>query len=189
MSDPVLDRRRVDLEEAFFARQNEEVRRRIIEGGIQSDRRAALAAASHVRDPAVLDRLLALGLGAGTLSALTLVPLVLVAWADGELSDLERDAVMKAAEQEGLPPDGPSHRLLEAWLRSRPGPELAQAWEAYVRALTKPLELDERRELEQQVMFQATRVADAAGGFLGLISRISVAEREMLSKLSAAFHP
>lgn len=189
MSDRFLDDRRAGLEEAFFARQNEELRRRLVEAGVQSDRRQALAAASHIQDAAVLDRLLELGLGAETLSALTLVPLVLVAWADGDLSDLERDALMEAAAQEGIHHATPGHALLEGWLRAKPGPQLAAAWKDYVRALTKPLDLDARRELEHQVMSQATKVADAAGGFLGLTSRVSVAEREMLSDLSAAFHP
>ncbi|TCI00187.1 hypothetical protein EJV46_05945 [Roseococcus sp. SYP-B2431] len=189
MSDRFLDDRRSGLEEAFFAQQNEELRRRIADAGAQSDRRAALAAASHIQDPAVLDRLLQLGLSAGTLSALTLVPLVLVAWADGDLSDLERNAVMEAAATEGIHQDHPSHALLEGWLRVKPGPQLVAAWKDYVRALAQPLDLEARRQLEVQVMDKARQVADAAGGFLGLTSRISVAEREMLSDLSAAFHP
>jgi len=189
MSDRFLDDRRAGLEEAFFARQNEELRRRLVEADVQSDRRQALAAASHIQDPAVLDRLLALGLGAETLSALTLVPLVLVAWADGDLSDLERQAVMEAAALQGIHDKAPAHALLEGWLRTKPGPHLAAAWKDYVRALAQPLDLEARRELELHVLEQARKVADAAGGFLGLTSRISAAEREMLSDLGAAFHP
>ncbi len=189
MSDRLLDDRRAGLEEAFFAQQNEELRRRLVEAGVKADRRQALAAASHIQDPAVLDRLLELGLGAETLSALTLVPLVLVAWADGDLSDLERDAVMEAAAQKGIHPDSPGHALLAGWLRTKPGPQLVAAWKDYVHSLARPLDLDARRELEIHVMDQARKVADAAGGFLGLTSRISVAEREMLSDLSPAFHP
>ncbi|WP_421996052.1 hypothetical protein [Roseococcus sp.] len=189
MSDRFLDDRRSGLEEAFFAQQNEELRRRLAEAGAQSDRRAALATASHIEDAAVLDRILALGLGPETLSALTLVPLVLVAWADGDLSGLEIDAVMDAAAQGGIHHAAPGHALLESWLRQKPGPELAAAWKDYVRALTKPMDLHARRELELQVMGQAHKVADAAGGFLGLTSRVSQAESEMLSDLSAAFHP
>lgn len=189
MSDRFLDDRRTGLEEAFFARQNEELRRRLVEADSKTDQRQALAAASHIQDPAVLDRLLALGLGAETLSALTLVPLVLVAWADGDLSDLERDAVMEAAAQEGIHPNAPGHAMLAGWLRTKPGPELVATWKDYVRGLATPLDLEARRELERHVMDKARQVADAAGGFLGLTSRISAAEREMLSDLSAAFHP
>lgn len=189
MSDRFLDDRRAGLEEAFFARQNEELRRRLAESGVQADRHQALSAASHIQDAAVLDRLLAMGVSAETLSALTLVPLVLVAWADGDLSDLEREAVMEAAAKEGIHADAPGHKMLEGWLRQKPGPQLAAAWKEYVRALTQPLDLEARRELEVHVMDKARQVADAAGGFLGLTSRISVAERELLSELSAAFHP
>jgi len=189
MSDRFLDERRTSLEEAFFARQNEELRRQLVEANPQSDHRQALAAASHIQDPAVLDRLMQLGLNAETVSAFTLVPLVLVAWADGDLSDLEREAVMEAAALDGVPHAGPAHALLDGWLRSRPDPQLAAAWKDYVRALTLPLDLQARRELEAHILGQARKVADAAGGVLGLTSRISAAEERLLSELSAAFHP
>ena len=78
--------------------------------------------------------------------------------------------------------------VLAGWLRTKPGPELVATWKDYVRGLATPLDLEARRELERHVMDKARQVADAAGGFLGLTSRISAAEREMLSDLSAAFH-
>lgn len=189
MTDRFLDDRRTGLEEAFFARQNEELRRRIVEAEAQDDARHALADASHIQDTGVLNRLLELGIGAETLSAMTLVPLVLVAWADGGLSDLERKAVMDAAAKEGIHPRGPGYALLQGWLRSKPGPNLMAVWKDYVQALARPLDLTARRELEHHVMDQARKVADATGGFLGLTSRVSAIESALLSELSAAFHP
>ncbi|MBS7812963.1 hypothetical protein [Roseococcus pinisoli] len=189
MSDRFLDDRRTGLEEAFFARQNEELRRRLVEAGAKNDRRHDLAEASHIQDTALLDRLLELGLGAETLSALTLVPLVLVAWADGDLSDLDRKAVMDAAALEGIHHRSPGYALLQGWLRTRPGPNLTAAWKDYVSALAKPLDLSARRELEHHVMDQARKVADASGGLLGLTSRISAAQFALISELSTAFHP
>jgi hypothetical protein len=189
MSDRFLEDRRAGLEEAFFARHNEELRRRLFDPGERPGRRDALAAASHIQDPAVLDRLLRLGLGAETVSALTLVPLVLVAWADGDLAPLAREAVMEAAATEGIHSPAPGHALLVGWLRTKPSPQLAAAWKDYVHALTLPLDLTARRALELHIMDKARQVADAAGGILGLASRISVAKREKLSELSAAFHP
>ncbi len=189
MADRFLDDRRTGLEEAFFARQNEELRRRIVEAAAKDEDRHALAEASHIDDTGVLDRLLELGIRAETLSALTLVPLVLVAWEDGDLSDFERQAVLDAAAKEGIHPRSPGYALLRDWLRSKPGPNLKAVWKDYVGALAKPLDLTARRELEHHVMDQARKVADLTGGLLGLTSRISAVESVLLSELSAAFHP
>eukprot|EP01031_Cornospumella_fuschlensis_P018397 gene18397-22520_t len=83
MSDSILAARRTGLEEAFFARHNEELRQKMLQADAEKFRREALSAATGIVDDAVLARLMALQIGTGTLAALTLVPMVLVAWADG----------------------------------------------------------------------------------------------------------
>jgi uncharacterized membrane protein YebE (DUF533 family) len=65
-------------------------------------RKEALAAASGITDDAVLDRLAAFNLGADTLAALSVAPLVVVAWADGGIDDKERSAVLAGAAEAGL---------------------------------------------------------------------------------------
>ncbi|MDB5416553.1 MAG: putative rane protein [Rubritepida sp.] len=189
MSDRILNDRRNGLEEAFFAEHNETLRRHLVDSYGKQDRRQALAASSGIRDEAVLDRLMELNLSAETMTALTLVPLVLVAWADGSVSEMERKAVIDGAAHAGLLANSPGGALLESWLRNEPSAALVTAWKEYVRALTLPLDLDARRALELGVLDQARNVADAAGGFMGLTSRISSAEREKLTELSVAFHP
>ena len=52
----------------------------------QLERRQQLKHVSDIRDEALLDRLLGLGITAESLAALGLVPLVWVAWADGEVA-------------------------------------------------------------------------------------------------------
>ena len=52
----------------------------------QLERRQQLKHVSDIRDEALLDRLLGLGITAECLAALGLVPLVWVAWADGEVA-------------------------------------------------------------------------------------------------------
>ena len=56
-----------------------------------------------VADDAVLEKLANFGMDASTLAALSLAPLVLVAWADGEVDAKERDAVLAAAAEVGQP--------------------------------------------------------------------------------------
>ena len=188
MSDSVLAARRAGLEEAFFARHNEELRQKMLQADAEKFRREALSAATGIVDDAVLERLMALQIGTGTLAALTLVPMVLVAWADGAISAEERRAVLAGANEAGLADGGPALELLEAWLHLRPAPALFQAWKDYVLALTHALTPAERRSLEASVLAQAHKVAAATGSFLGLTSPISATENALLRELAHSFH-
>lgn len=186
MSERIFDDRRAALEEAFFARQNEALLRQLRESEAQRTTRGALAAASGISDEAVLDRLIAQGIGPQTLAALALAPLVLVAWADGSLSSQERSAVLSGAHKAGLKTGEVGHKLLEQWLAQPPGPELLQTWKAYAAALAAGMDAPQRAALRAAVLGQAEAVAEAAGGFLGLGDRVSAAERELLHELGAA---
>jgi len=187
MSERIFEDRRAALEEAFFARQNEALLRQLREADQQQSARGALSAASGISDPAVLDQLTGLGIGAQTLAAFALAPLVLVAWADGTLSSEERSAVLSGAHKAGLKAGDVGHRLLEQWLAQPPGPELLATWKAYTASLTAGMAADQRHALRDAVVGQAEAVADAAGGFLGLGNRISAVERARLAELGAAF--
>lgn len=188
MSDSILAARRASLEEAFFARHNEELRQKLLKADAEKFRKEALSAATGIVDEAVLARLMALEIGTGTLAALTLVPMVLVAWADGTISAEEHRAVLAAAQQSGLSAGSPALELLEAWLHTRPAPALFQAWKDYVLALTRTLPAAERQSLEASVLAQAHKVAAATGSFLGLTSPISAAENALLRELAHSFH-
>src|SRR5690242_6516966 len=75
-----LEDRRRGLEEAFFAQHDAALLRRLREAGEAKAKREALAAASGITDDALLDRLVALGISSETLTALSLIPMVAVAW-------------------------------------------------------------------------------------------------------------
>lgn len=183
MSRDFLDDRRRALEEAFFAQHNEELIRKLRAADPARPERERLAEASGLRDAALLDRLVALGIGSGTLAALSLVPLVIVAWSDGTLGEKERAAILSAAHDNGLDGTGPGRELLAQWLAKPPPPALLQAWTDYVHALSP----ETRAVLHRQVMDRATQVAEAAGGLLGLLSGISAVEKATLARLEAAF--
>lgn len=189
MSDRMMDDRRRALEEAFFTRHNDALLRQMRDAESQKSARGALAAASGIKDDAVLDRIEALGVGAETLAALTLAPLVLVAWADGSLSTEERAAVLKGAQQAGMEPGGVGHQLVEKWLHERPGAALGEAWKAYTAALTAGLDQGQRQQLRDALLARARAVAESAGGFLGLGigERISAAERQVMHDLATTF--
>ena len=179
MSNDFLDDRRKALEEAFFAKQNAELLRRLREPEGQKD----LATAVGIQDKAALDRLAGHGIQGNALAAVSLAPLVLVAWADGSLEEPERQAVLSAAAEAGIPAGGPAHALLTQWLAQHPPQDLLASWTDYVRALAP----EARAALRKDVLGRARRVAEAAGGFLGLTSKVSAAEEAMLKRLEGAF--
>jgi hypothetical protein len=76
----LLGDRRKALEEEFFRKQNEKLRERLHAQMERKDHRESLALAIGIRDAAVLDHLVALGLDGQTVAALGLVPLIEVAW-------------------------------------------------------------------------------------------------------------
>lgn len=175
------------LEEEFFARENARLLEQLREKSRTEERREALRSVVQTQDDGLLDRLVDLGIGPETVLALTLVPLTVVAWADGEMDDRERRAILKAAEERGVSPDSPGRQLLESWLDTKPGPRLVEVWKKYVRAIWAEFSEEERREMRRRSLDRARAVAQAAGGFLGLTSKISPAEQEVLEELEAVF--
>jgi len=181
------DRERA-LEDVFFAQQDEALLRRLKEADEKKSKKEALAAASGVTDDTVLEKLVAFGMDASTLAALTLAPLVLVAWADGEVDARERAAVLSAASEVGVEESGQGRKLLERWLANRPPPHLITAWTDYIRAISPRLDEAAKRQLKADLLDRAHKVAGAAGGILGVGSKTSSVEKEMLARLEKAFH-
>src|SRR5438105_8011251 len=129
MADELFGDRRKALEEAFFAKQNERVKQQLRAKQEGQARREALAAASGIRDEGVLDQLVALGLGAETLAALSLVPLVEVAWADGTIDAKERAAILAGIEKQGHRAREPRSRASRGMAVEAAGPPTARRLE------------------------------------------------------------
>ncbi|MGG5821436.1 hypothetical protein [Falsiroseomonas sp. HW251] len=175
------------LENAFFAHQDEVLLERLRAEARDMERRQLLAAASGITDQAVLQHWVDLGLTAHSLAALSLLPLLMVAWADGSLDPREAEAVKEAAQAGGLRDSPEAAALLDAWLARPPGPEMEKAWQDYVRALAPTMSAEAREALHRETIGRARRVAETAGGFLGFGNRVSDSERRMLERLETAF--
>ena len=175
------------LVDAFFHAKDQQLLKEFRKRLERKDRRAQLADACGIHDEAVLDRLIELDIKPETLAAMTVVPLVQVAWADGKVQPEEREAIITAAKESGVKPHQGHYPMLEHWLDERPSREMLEAWEHYIRALCKRLSAEEIVELKRDVMTLARKVARAAGGVLGLGNKVSKAEREVLDELEKAF--
>ena len=182
-----LDPHGRQLDDAFFGGKAAAERARLT---LQAEDRAArdlIAEATGITDTDLLAELAGLGIRVETLSALTLIPLVEVAWADGVLDDAERHAVLAGAVSTGIEPGSGSHRLLEIWTQDRPSPLMEKAWSQFVGALVQKLDGDEVPRLQENILRRAYDVAAATGDLLGHGSNVSDEEEETLEKLAKVF--
>ena len=173
------------LEEAFFGQENAKLLEKLRAKAEQKERREALRQVVHIEDEAFLDRLLDLGIRAETVLALRLVPLAFVAWADGRMDPAERAAILRAAEERAIAPDSPGHALLQSWLSHAPEPRLLEIWKGYVRSIWTAFSAEERDEMRRKMVDLSRGVAGAAGGFLGLTSKISREEQAVLDEIES----
>jgi hypothetical protein len=176
---------REELIGCFFHQQNQELLSEFREHLAHMDRRSQLADASGIHDEAVLDRLIALGIGPETLAALA--PLVEVAWADGKVSAAEREAIVAATEAGGILSEDDASQLLAQWLTEKPGSQMLEAWKHYVSTLCQALDAQAAETLKHDLLDRAHAVAEATGGILGLGNRVSKEEKHVLDQMEQAF--
>jgi len=187
MTKKTLDDRRQALEEVFFQRENEKVLAHLRAEREQKSHREALASVMAIGDTEVLDQLVSAGIRAETWLAITLVPLIEVAWADREMSAGERVAILKAADEDGIKEGSAARGLIDSWLDQRPTSKVLAAWEGYTEAVIRVLGDAARDALRAQTLDSARRVAEATGGFLGVRNAVSPAEEKVLEDLAQIF--
>ena len=184
--DPIHDRGQ-QLENLFFKQQDAKLLERIRQESENKEQREQLQHASGISDQAALDGLVAVGVTADSLTSVSLIPLVAVAWADRRMEYAEKVAVLKAAETVGLEKDSSGYQVLEGWLANKPSQELLDAWKGYVAAVKEKLDSSAFSQMQSSIMGRAEEVAKAAGGFLGMGNRVSESEQKVLDELAAAF--
>ena len=187
MTTEFLGDRKKALEESFFARENAKLLEQLKAEKSTHETREALANVSGIESDEILGKLCALGVNADTWTAVSIAPLVEVAWADGKIDKAERQAVLSGAEANGIAIGSPGYRLLESWLTHRPDGRLLEVWGAFIVDLCAELSESERGSLKNQILGRARNVAEATGGFLGLGGKGSSEEEIILAELAKAF--
>jgi hypothetical protein len=175
------------LIDAIFHERDQQLQKAFRERMEKMERRDQLAQVSGIREEAVLDRLIELDIAPETLAAIEIVPLVCMAWADGEVQAKERETILAIATAAGIQPQDGRYPLLEHWLKWRPGDEMLQAWKHYVKGLCQRLGAQETERLQHELLDHARKVALAAGVFFGFGDKMSAAERSVLDELEQAF--
>ena len=147
----------------------------------------ALAKKLQADDPALLQRAIDLGITLDTGPAFLLAPLVQVAWAEGNVTDRERETVLWLAAKRGIEPGSAPYAQLVAWLQTRPKDEIFDTAIEVIRAGFAVLP-DAERDARVYLLAEACHeVAVASGGglwkALGLSSGVSKEESFFLDHL------
>ena len=174
------------LEDAFFAKEDARLLEQLRAKVTRDERRKALRDVIMVEDEGLVDHLLDLGINPETVLAVTLIPLAMVAWADGSIEPKEREAIQRSAAEKGILPGSVAEKVLNTWLTDPLGADLVDTWRRYIQTIWPSLTPHERAEVRKMGLDRARAVAEAAGGFLGLGlgSRISVQEKAVLDDLA-----
>ena len=120
MSKDFLGKRGRALEDEYFWKKEQALITRLREEGRRERERRVLKARLNA-DEAMLAELQKAGVTPDNLALLHLAPLVEVAWAEGEVTQRERELILALAERRGLGPDDPAFDQLTQWPRRQPG--------------------------------------------------------------------
>jgi hypothetical protein len=174
------------LEDSFFAKENERILQELRAVKAREEKKKEFREYLNIDNEEIINALVDLEVEPETLIAFSLVPLVEVSWADGEIQPKERDAIIKAAIERGVEDGSPTCDLLRNWLQMKPDSRLLEVWKGYIEVLKSSLGERSRTHLKSGTMGRARAIAEAAGGFLGVAS-ISAAEKNMLEELEWTF--
>lgn len=188
MDKDIFKERERSLEEEYFRTHDAKLIEKLRERGKVEEIAEALAVKLQIDDPALLTRIMALGVTLDTGPAFLLAPLVQVAWAEGDVTDREREKVLRIATERGIEPSSPAHAQLQAWLRKRPADAIfATAVEAIKTGLSV-LTPAERADRIKRIVDACREVASASGGLgrlLGLGTGVSSEEESILDAMAA----
>lgn len=179
-----IHRRGQALEDQYFQRVDQELLKKMREKSERSKRLEELTRATGLHDEELASHLLDVGIDASNVAALTLSPIVFIAWASGTVSPEERQGVMSAALRRGVSSNPLAFRLLEQWLQTRPPRELWTLWKEYATALYEALPDATATKLRERLLTQCREVAMASGGVLG-VGKICPAEQRVLDEIDA----
>ena len=185
--DDSLNQRGRAMEDAFFAKSDQALLEKMRAELSVKDASEALQTASGISDASVLDALHENGITPESLTSVSLIPLVAVAWADKKMEDAEKEAILQAADVAGIKAGSPSYETVELWLTSQPSDELLDTWKSYIGSLKGSLDGAAFSQLKSSIIGRAEQIAKSAGGFLGLGDKVSAAERKVLDELATAF--
>jgi hypothetical protein len=172
-------------EQAYFRQQDAELIAKLRQKAKLSEIAHALAEKLQADEPALLKRIQKLGVTLDTGSAFILAPLVEVAWVDGDVSDAERDTILRIAKQRGVAPGSSDYYQLLDWLAHRPSDEVFRTALEAIRIGLSVLPPDESEQRIATMIKACEDVAQAADWITELLrlDGISYAESAVIAAI------
>lgn len=171
------------LEEEYFHRKEREVIDKMRVRAAAEEQRRRLGEKAGVADEEVLRDLQDLGYTPETVMLLHLVPLIQTAWAEGGVSEKERQLIVKAARSRGITEGTPCDQQLNMWLSARPSDELFEKTLRAIHTILQAQPAEAREASEKDLLSLATAIAAASGGIVGFHA-VSAEERQILAHIS-----
>ena len=180
--DAFADRGR-SLEEEYFHRKEREVIDKMRVRAAAEEQRRLLGEKTGVADEELLNDLQALGYTPETVMMLYLVPVIQTAWAEGGVSQRERDLIVKAARARGITEGTPCDQQLSMWLSTRPSDAMFEKSLRAIRTILQAQPETAREASETDLLSLATAIAAASGGIVGFRA-VSPEEQQILKHIS-----
>lgn len=174
-------------EEEYFLRAEAELLEKVRARAAREAELRAMGEHHGVEDPEILKAFEEAGYDRHTVRILHLVPILQIAWVDGEVTKAEREEILKLAAARGVSEGSPAHDTLLAWLDAPPSPEFFERTMSILARLIEVFPEEEETKLQGEIMTSALKVASASGGFLGLGSRVSSEEKALLAHFAGSF--
>ena len=174
-------------EEGYFRDQDAKLLEKLREDARLEEIVMVLAEQLQVNNPELLRRVIAHGVTLDTGPAFLLAPLVQVAWAEGNVTDRERDTVLRLAAARGVEVGSPAHTQLLKWLQERPANDLFDTAMEVIRGGLALLPQEEREQRLKRIVQACHEVAEASGGLakvLGLGRGVSGEEEALLEAIA-----
>ncbi len=171
------------LEEEYFRKKDRELIEKMRRAATATEARAEMGKKTGLTDPEMLQELETLGFTPETVVLLPLVPVVQMSWAEGGVTPAERHLIVKLARARGIDEGGAADRQLSDWLDRRPAGHVFTHATRLIRAM---LAAPHHEDLTvDDLVTYCESIADASGGMLGIIGRVSAEERQLLATLVA----
>jgi tellurite resistance protein len=176
-------------EDAYFHQleleRREDTRREMARAAEKLQKARAVAKSAGTEDLELADRIAKLGFSGETAKVFDLLPLILVAWADGSVSRDERATIFTVLEHRKIARGSEPFVAVEALLEEKPSQAFIDESMDALRDL-----MAGRPEASSTEMIElCAAIADASGGFLGLVKRISPEERELVGRIADELGP
>lgn len=127
---------------------------------------------------------LSLGFDGETARVLPLVPLIQMAWIDGNVSRKERERLNSLAEGFGIQQDSPAGQFLELLINERPSDLF---FGRVTQVVARMINEDPNHWKSESIIALCREIAETSGSFFSLRDPINDEERELLDAFAAYF--